>query len=458
MKKIAALLLALILVFSLTSCGRSVQQPEPTPTPDIAEPTPEPTPTPDIAEPTPEPTPAVPADENEETCSYMELEGVWLQTGYEIEGDIGQTMPIDFNSLVFKAEGTGETKILLASSEEWYIDGFDDYGSYYDRSVTLLDESLYEGCGNEVWSVRVGGEAPRSEAGYPLETEYYVTLIDRNTLLQQRYFSYDEGTIPMVSYQTYKRFLPEASDIGAETLAGSDFELAGYIDAEGVRHDNHPDYSDFRLHLDISGGYRFAFTADGAEEYNGGGNYWAVGCGGTILLRNEDFEEDCFAGAAACQSGVPEILLWDNAGGILCLKHMENGDERWFGYVDTMNAIEGNTFAAPANALCVLYNQNYADFGELYSVPFYEVSGSADAQYVLVTAVEDGSYFWLQDQEGYCAEDFGTLDAGDSILVRLDIPESGGLILQISTSLGDYCYELTRDSLTMVDNWGYITT
>ena len=448
MKKIAALLLALILVFSLTACGRSVQQPDPTPTPDIVEPTPDPT---------PEPTPALPNDENEGTCSYMELEGVWLQTGYEIEGEIGETMPLNFNSLVFKAEGTGEAKILLASSEEWYIDGFDDYGSYYDRSVTLLDEPLYEGCGNEVWCVRVGDESPLSESGYPIETETYVTLIDQNTLLRQLYFSYDDGAIPMVSYQTYKRFLPEASDVSEETLAGSDFELAGYIDADGVRRDEHPAYSDFRLHLDAGGDYCF-MSADGAEEHNGGGGYWAVGCGGTILLCNKDFAEECFAGAAVCQNGVPEIFLWDNAGGILCLKHMENGDERWSGYVDTMTDIEGNAFAAPGNALCVLYNQSYADFGDLYSLPFYEVSDSAEAQWVLLTAVEDGSYLWLQDQEGYCAEDFGTLDAGDSILVRLDIPESGGLILQISTSLGDYCYELTRDSLTMVDNWGYITT
>lgn len=448
MRKYTAILLALLLALSMAACGQSPQLPEPTPTPELAEPAPEPS---------PEVTPDNNETQGDAVCSFEELEGVWLQTGYEIEGEIGETMPHDFNSLVFKTVGEGEEQTLLASSEEWYIDGFDDYGSYYDRSVTLLNEPLYEGCGNEVWSARVGDEVPRSEGGYPLETEYYVTLIDRNTLLQQRYFSYDNGTIPMVSYQTYKRFTPEASDVTEATLAGSDFELVGYIDSEGVRRDTHPNYSDFRLHLDSTGGYVFMFSV-GAEECNGGGNYWSIGCGGTLLLRNEDFYENCFAGAVSDADGITEILLWDNDGGILCLKYMENGDDRWFGYVDTMTDIEGNAFAAPANALCVLYNQSYADFGGLYSLPFYEVSDGAEAQWVLLTAVEDGSYFWLQDQEGYCAEDFGYLDAGDSVVLRCDIPESGGMYLQISTSLGDYCYELTVYGITFADGWGYITT
>ncbi|MBO7738822.1 MAG: hypothetical protein J6S18_00485, partial [Oscillospiraceae bacterium] len=108
MRKFTAILLALLLALSMAACGQSAQQPEPTPTPDLAEPA-------------PEPTPEVTPDDNEtqggETCSFEELEGVWLQTGYEIEGDMGETMPHDFNSLVFKA--SGET--LLASSEEWYI-------------------------------------------------------------------------------------------------------------------------------------------------------------------------------------------------------------------------------------------------------------------------------------------------------------------------------------------------
>lgn len=448
MKKFTASLLALLLVLSMSACGQSARQPDSTPAPEVAEPAPEPT---------PEATPDNNETQSSEPCSFEELEGVWLQTGYEIEGEIGETMPLNFNSLVFRASGAGDVQILLASSEEEYIGGFSYYGNYYERSVTLLNEPLYEGCGNEVWSARVGDNSPLSEEGYPLEIEFYVTLIDRNTLLQQRYFSYDNGTVPMVSYQTYKRFLPEASDITTESLAGSDFELVGYIDSEGVRRDTHPNYSDFRLHLDSNGDYVFMFSV-GAEECNGGGNYWSIGCGGTILLRNEDFYENCFAGAVSTLGGITEILLWDNDGGILCLKHLENGDDRWFGYVDTMTDIEGNAFAAPANALCVLYNQSYADFGDLYSLPFYEVSDSAEAQWVLLTAVEDGSYFWLQDQEGYCAEDFGYLDAGDSMVFRCDIPESGGMYLQMSTSQGDYCYELTVDSITMVDGWGYITT
>ena len=122
-----------------------------------------------------------------------------------------------------------------------------------------------------------------------------------------------------------------------------------------------------------------------------------------------------------------------------------------------MNDIEGITFSAPENAMVVLFNHNYDDFSQYYTIPGYTVSDGANSQYVLVTAVLDGTYLWLEE-DGFCAEDFGTLNAGESILIRLDVPENDGPNQQIESPLGGYYYELTQSNLIFNENWNYITT
>lgn len=388
--------------------------------------------------------------------SPAELQGVWIQTGTEIEGSIEEDLPGRFNSLVFRTDWVGNEKTLLASSETSDYSQFPAEGRYYNQELTLLEYPLYEGCGNDVWSVRVGEESPLNENGYPEETETYVTLLDQNTLLQQHYFSFDGG--PGVSYQTYKRVLSEVSyDAEAADLSDRSFALAGYIDADGVRHDRHPEYSDFRLYLDGSLGYLFSYDIAGQPEsgYQGGGYHWSVGDGGTILMRREDSLEGWYAGAVQFFNETPTIRLFDNMGGILCLEQTEDGE--WGGYADTMNDIEGRAFAAPENTLFVLYNQDYGDLTS-YSLPrTYTISDGPESRYLLFTSVEDGSYFWLEE-DGYCREDFGTLDAGESVIIRLDIPTEGGMNLQVSTGLGDFYYELTQSTLVFNEGWNYITT
>ena len=397
-----------------------------------------------------------PVPEEGALYSPAELQGVWLQVGSEVEGDVSETMPGSFNSLVFRTDWAGDEKILLASSETSDYSQFLAEGRYYNQELTLLEYPLYEGCGNDVWSVRVGEESPLNENGYPEETETYVTLLDQNTLLQQHYFSFDGG--PGVSYQTYKRVLSDVSyDVEAADLSDRSFALAGYIDADGVRHDKHPEYSDFRLYLDGSLGYLFSYDIAGQPEsgYQGGGYHWSVGDGGTILMRREDSLEGWYTGAVQFFNETPTIRLFDNMGGILCLEQTEDGE--WGGYADTMNDIEGRAFAAPENAMFVLYNQNYTDMTNLPSLRCYEIDDGPEAQYVLVTSVIDGNYFWL-DEDGYCREDFGTVDAGESFVFKINLPESDGYLLQIESPLGNYFIELTQNLLPPGENWNYFTT
>ncbi len=397
--------------------------------------------------------------------SPAELQGVWLQTGSEVEGDINATMPERFESLIFRTDWSGDAKTLVASAENGDWDGFAYGDGYYDSQITLLEEPIYSGCGNEVWSVRIGEESPLNEHGYPENVETYVTLLDQNTLLQQHYFSFDNGTIPGVSYQTYKRFLPSVPyGLEESDLAGRDFELVGYIDADGIRHQEHPTYTDFRLHLNAAGGYTFtACVSDSAaEDYTGGGHHWSLGEGSTILLCSENTMQDGHAGAVSCYDGmedVPEIFLWDNMDGILCLKYTEDSGDEWSGYVDTMTDLEGNAFAAPANALLAYYGDGYLDmdwYRANTEIPVYELADGPDARQILISCVNDDSTLWIEN-DGFEIARLGTMMAGESVIIQVGYPESEGSFLYLEVGGEEYYIELSHSCLSL-DMWDYIVT
>lgn len=251
--------------------------------------------------------------------SPAELRGVWLQVSSEVDGYEEASLPGVFNSLIFQPDWAGDNQMVLrVSSESGDYSGFVADGRYYEREITILDQPIYSGCGNDVWSVRIGDESPLNEYGNPQGMETYVTLLDQNTLLQQHYFSNDEGRTPGVSYQTYKRFLPVASyDLERADLEGSCFELAGYTAADGKNLPAPPGISNFTLYLNEIG-YHYTVTFDDGSDYNGTGHYWALGEGGTLLMSNADSLQDCYVGAAQNFNGIPELHLWCE-GGIIWL-------------------------------------------------------------------------------------------------------------------------------------------
>lgn len=402
-----------------------------------------------------------------ELYSPAELGGVWLEVAYEVEGDQGTNLPGGFTSLVIDVpwEADSDTHVMRVSSECGDYSGYVARNTYYGRAATVLSEPIYEGCGNDVWSVRIGEESPLNQHGYPSGTDTYVTLLDSDTLLMQHYFSFDNGSIPGVSYQTYRRLLPAPvdRDLEDEEIAGSEWRCIRYIDAEGKESETPQGLTDFCLTLYPDRKFAYTAFAENGEADSGGGS-WILGEGNTLLLYNPRTDtDDWFAGALDIQKVVTteyesdfyELQLWYD-GGFMTLRH-EEGSAGWTGYVDTMNDIEGITFSAPENAMVVLFNHNYDDFSQYLTVPTYTVSDGANSQYLLVTAVLDGTYLWLEE-DGFCAEDFGTLNAGESILIWLDIPESGGPNLQIESPLGGYYYELTQSNLIFNENWNYITT
>ncbi|MBR4870364.1 MAG: hypothetical protein IKU12_06250, partial [Oscillospiraceae bacterium] len=188
--------------------------------------------------------------------------------------------------------------------------------------------------------------------------------------------------------------------------------------------------------------------------YTGGGGYWEMGTGGTLHMTSEGSEEDWLCGVGEKVNETVELHLWYEGGILHLIQTEESGPT---GYVDTMNDLEGNAFAAPENTLFVLYNQNYTDMSALNAFPLYEVDTGDEAQYLLVTSVMDDSYFWL-DEDNYCREDFGTVHTGESFVMRVNIPESGGYLLQIECAAGEYYYELNQSNIDFYGNWNYLTT
>lgn len=398
--------------------------------------------------------------------SPAELQGVWLQIGSEVEGYVEESLPGCFYSLVFHNDWSGDQQTLLVSSERGDYSGYVASDTYYNREVTVLDDIIYSGCGNEEWSVRIGDLSPLNENGYPENPEIYVTLLDQNTLLQQQYFSFDGG--PGVSYQTYKRFLPEVCwDLDAADLEGGDFELVSFTAADGTKQDAPDGVSDFYLHLDTDGAHFFSVTFDDGREFSSNGK-WIFGEGGTLLLFNpdsdgewlyhEDIECDWFAGAAQSFNKIPEIYLWYE-GGIMRLEHVDGsgGENYGGGYVDTMDDLEGNAFAAPGNAVLVFYGDEYLDmdwYRQNKDLPFYELTAGPDARQVLISCVLDNTDVWIENN-GLVVAQLGPLMAGESVIVQLSYPESGGSHLCFEFGGNEYYIELDRSSLPL-DTWDYI--
>lgn len=382
-----------------------------------------------------------------------ELQGVWLQVSSEIEGDQNETMPGRLESLIFRPAQNGDIHTLLVTSETRIYDGYLVESEFHETDITVLDQSLYSGCGNEEWSVRIGEESALNENGYPINTETYVTLLDQNTLLRQRYFSFDGG--PGISYQTFKRFLPrESPDLYRAQLEGCNFELSSYTAGDGTVQDAPDGVESFFLHLDTRGEHYFTIHFDDGSDHHGSG-IWIKGEGGTILLYSEENESDWFGGAVQAENETPTIFLWYD-GGIMQLDYSEN-DWEWGGYADTMDDLEGNAFAAPANALLVYYGDDYLDMDRYRnnpSIPIYELADGPDVRQILISCVNDNTALWLVN-DGFEVARFGTLMAGESIIIQTGYPDSGGPQLFMEFDGEEYYIELSSACLPP-DTWDYI--
>ncbi|MBQ7016783.1 MAG: hypothetical protein IJN10_07515 [Firmicutes bacterium] len=257
-----------------------------------------------------------------------ELDGTWLMVSGENEGYQWEAMPGELSSLVIGVTSIDGPLVLAADMEtrDYYGDLMD---SAYGLEVEVLDEPLYAECGNDAWSVRIGAMAEEDENGYPVETEYYATLLDYNTLLLQQYYTLDGS--PSVSNQTYVRFpdLVSWQSYEAMDLNSSNWVCYDYvgIDGEPAPMPEEVDHLSIMLSEDQSCQivYGDGTTAEGS---------WQLENGGVILLRsNEEAESEFWLGGAVSgyyiETAADSIEAYDMAlyynGGIMKLVMNRHG-------------------------------------------------------------------------------------------------------------------------------------
>lgn len=279
--------------------------------------------------------------ETGELLSPAQLAGTWVMASGMVEGWEWDARDMrEYGVLFFDSAWNEEIAgpVLLADYES--RTGWGDMReSFYDRELTLLEEPVYEGCGNEKWSVRIGPESPLDEHGYPKETDYYVTLLDENTLLLQSYYTIDGG--PGVSYSYFKRILPTASVWELETaeLEGGDWELVSFTDADGKELDQVPGMENLSVHLDVMGCCLVSWEEPSTGELISGEAKWILGSGGGFLICEGEQEEAWFSGGILMHNietmeesiyNLEMYLYYD--GGVIKLVHAEgSGGENYGG-------------------------------------------------------------------------------------------------------------------------------
>ena len=217
-----------------------------------------------------------------------ELAGTWIMVSGETEGWEWEAMPGHFETLVFSFMWDEYGPGLRADSQYCYYDEIES--RYWGSVVTVFDEPLYEGCENAVWSVRIGDESPKDENGYLTETEYYATLLDRNTLLMQQYYTLDG--YPALSYQTFQRFPGRNADFDVYDfdIASTCWVCTGYTTADGEELKMLPGLDGMILTLEEEKNACWVGTLrTGDPYYTNVEGTWQMGAGGTLLLRSEEY-------------------------------------------------------------------------------------------------------------------------------------------------------------------------
>ncbi len=220
--------------------------------------------------------------------SPAQMVGTWLMITGEMEGYEWEAMPGTLETLVIRPSVTDPSTLVAGGEEREF------YGSLWNetsgQTLEILREPLYEGCGNELWSVRIGPVSPKNEYGYPTDSERYATLLDQDTMLVQNYFTIDGA--PAVSYQKFRRLSQLLSrwDLTAQELTDTSWSCIGYRDADGKDYPAPPELQDLYVQLLSGGVCRMGKMDKGSEAFREFTGSWCLSKGGAILLYSEDPE------------------------------------------------------------------------------------------------------------------------------------------------------------------------
>lgn len=129
--------------------------------------------------------------EDRQLC-MADMKGSWTMISGEIEGSVYGVEEGILTSIAFE-EGKYLTEAVHTSFAK-YVGEITEFRA----SVFYREEPLYEGCGNESWSVELRPQSLGKE-----DDEYYATLLDEDTLLLQHFYTIDG--IRFVNNETYIR-------------------------------------------------------------------------------------------------------------------------------------------------------------------------------------------------------------------------------------------------------------
>lgn len=141
-----------------------------------------------------------------ELC-MADLEGAWRMSAGEVEGDEFSPEEMHVASLLnierlWSDDEGGYTLRADYYSAHLLDTDAPEYETEEDLLTEKLDEPLMYGLPNELWSARLYAEDS--------ETEYYVTLTDRNTLYLQQYYELDNAPAARTAiYTREESLLPE---------------------------------------------------------------------------------------------------------------------------------------------------------------------------------------------------------------------------------------------------------
>lgn len=141
-----------------------------------------------------------------ELC-MADLEGAWRMSAGEVEGDEFSPEEMHMASLLNIERWWSDDEGCYTLHADYYNARLLDtdapeYETEYELLTEKLDEPLMYGLPNELWSARLYAEDS--------ETEYYVTLTDRNTLYLQQYYELDNAPAARTAiYTREESLLPE---------------------------------------------------------------------------------------------------------------------------------------------------------------------------------------------------------------------------------------------------------
>lgn len=407
-----------------------------------------------------------------EMLSPAQLAGTWVLTAGMVEGwEWDSRDEREYGVLFFDSTWNEEIAGPVLQADYESRAGWGDMReAFYDRELTLLEEPIYEGCGNENWSVRIGPESPLNEHGYPQETDYYVTLLDENTLLLQQYYTFDGG--PSVSYTYFKRILPTISVWELETaeLEGGDWEFVSFTDADGNELEQVPGMDNLYVHLDVMGDCSVSWEEPSTGELISGEARWILGNGGGLLIYEGEQDDVWFSGGILMHNIETmedsiynlEMYLY-YAGGVIKLVHVEgSGGENYGGEGATDDFEENYLYLeqmakdAVDGTLLVMYGDEFLEMGVYAELPHYNYSQNGQNSHnILITAICDDTEIYVADKDG--EQNFvDYLDSFESMVIRIDIPEITEQYLGIWVNGEYFTYDINRDTIDVAD-WIYLT-